>query len=153
VGRYKPVAVLTGLLFVVDLVCSLFARDVFKHSDSAQSIAGLVLWVLIAVIMCAAAIWWSVRFPMARAVPDLLLALAVSCVLSVLVVPLLHGSNPFGSGAGFFFFEIWIFLGLGLGGALLGWLLTVAAGKDYRSKALANYTRTVAARPRRVVKR
>jgi len=151
--RYKPVVVLTGLLFVVDLVCSLFARDVFRHSDGAQSVAGLVLWALIALIMCVAAFWFSVRFPLARAVPELLLSLAIACVLSVIVVPLLHASNPFGSGAGFFFFEIWIFLGLGLGGSLLGWLIAIALGKDYRSRALAQFSRTVTAKPRKVVRR
>jgi hypothetical protein len=151
--RYKPIVVVIGLLFVVDIVCSLFAADVFKHSDSAQSNAGLALWIAIAVIMFVAAYWWSIRFPVSRVVAELLLVLAISCVLSVLIVPLFHGSSPFGSGAGFFFLEIWIFMGLGIGGAVLGWLTTIALGRDYRAKALARFTKVATAKPRRVVRR
>jgi hypothetical protein len=151
--RYKPIVIVSGLLFAVDLICSLFATSVFKHSDRAQSDAGYTLWAAIAVIMLVAAYWWSTRFPAGRVVPDLLLALACACVLSVLLVPLFHASDPFGSGAGFFFLEIWIFLGLGIGGGLLGWLIAVALGRDYRSKALARFTKTATAKPRRVVRR
>ncbi len=161
--RNKQVAIVAGVLFLIAAIGGLLGSGAFK-SASAQWKTGYVVFLLIAVVMLAATYWWALRYPLARVVPDVLLSVAIACVVSILLVPLIesttakgkwHGSlaNPFAGGAGIFFDKIWFFLGCGLAGAAAGWLIAVALGQDYRAKGLKRYAQTVSAKPRRVVRR
>ena len=58
---------------------------------------------------------------------------------TVLVGPAVFGANPFAGGAGDFFAQIWLYAGFSVGGFLLGYLLLVVLGRDYRSRQLAAY--------------
>jgi hypothetical protein len=152
-NRYKPIAIVAGVLFLINLIVRLLGHTVFHKSDNDQITSGIVFIVAIAVIMAVAAYWWSVRYPMARTLPELGLILAVACLASVLIGPFAAASYPFREGAGLFFSEVWHFLGFGIGGAVFGLLIAMAFGQDYRAKALKRYSETAMARPRRVVRR
>jgi hypothetical protein len=103
--------------------------------------------------MAVAAWIWARRYPMSRVTPDLAVAIVVGCLLTVLVGPFAKGSVPFREGAGFFFGEIWMYLAFTGGGAILGLLVLIMLGMDYRSQALKRYAETRMAKPRRVVRR
>ncbi|HEY1489265.1 MAG TPA: hypothetical protein VGF84_24380 [Micromonosporaceae bacterium] len=162
-SRYKPIAIVAGLLFLTGAVGALISSGPLTTS-SGQTTAGLVVFILIGLVMCVTAYLWAVRYPLHRVVPDLGLMIVFSCVASILLLPLIGnitakgkwrwgGANPFAGGAGLFFDKIWLYLGCTLVGAVIGWLISIALGKDYRSKALKNFTATASAKPRRVVRR
>jgi hypothetical protein len=152
-NRYKPVAIVAGLLFLVSLVAQIINRTTYDKNVNDQENVTLVFLALTGLIMAIAAYWWAVRFALSRVVPDLLLIMVVGCFATVLVNPLLTGISPFHDGAGDFFERIWIFFGIGLGGAVFGWLIAVALGLDHRAKALKRFAATATAKPRRVVRR
>jgi hypothetical protein len=159
--RYKPPVIVAGVLFLVCVIGGLLGTGVlFNHGGWT----GLSVIILIAVIMAVAAFLWSQAHPLARVVPDVLLTTTIACFFTVALVPLISEvaakghwkwgpTNPFASGAGEFFSRIWVFYGCALAGAVLGWMITVALGTDYRSKALKRYTQTVSTRPHRSVRR
>ncbi len=151
--RWLPVGLVAGALFVVNAVARLVVRLAAPKSDSKQIAVGLVLFGLVGLIMMAAAFWWGHRYPMPRVFADLAVVILASCLLSVLVGPFAGGSLPFKEGAGLFFAEIWRYLGYTAAGVVLGLLLLMALGLDYRSRALKRYAEVRAARPRRVVRR
>jgi predicted acyltransferase len=162
-NRYKPIAIVAGLLFLIGAVGGLLGSGAFT-SVSGASRTGLTVFILIGLVMCVAAYWWAIRFPIHRVVPDLGLIIAFSCLASILLLPLIENitakgkwkwgpASPFYGGAGLFFDKIWLYLACTLLGALIGWLISIAVGKDYRTKALKHYTAAATAKPRRVVRR
>jgi hypothetical protein len=154
--RWQPVGILAGVLFLINVVARFIVWQFLSKAsdnDSKQITVGLIGLGLIAVVMAWAGYRWSIRYPMARVSGDLGAAIAVACLLTVLVGPFAGGSVPFKEGAGFFFGEIWQYLAFAGGGAILGILVAVMLGRDYRSQALKRYTQVSAAKPRRVVRR
>ena len=151
--RWQPVGILAGVLFAINVVCRFIVWQLVPKSDSKQIALGLIALGLIAAIMVWAGYRWAVRYPSARLAGDLAAAVAVACALTVLVGPFAGGSVPFKEGAGFFFAEIWQYLAFAGGGTILGMLVAIALGRDYRSKALKRYTELKLAKPRRVVRR
>lgn len=162
--RYRGVAVVAAVLFLVGAIGGLLGSGAFASSATNQWRTGFVVFLLVGAVMVVTGYWWSRRFAIGRVTGDLLLTVAIGCVLSVLLVPMVESAtakgkwhaglmNPFAGGPGIFFGKIWLFLGCGLGGALLGVLVCIAFGQDYRSKALRQYTSTATARPRRAVRR
>ena len=151
--RWQPVGILAGVLFAINAACRFIVWQLVPKSDSKQIALGLIGLGLVALIMGAAGYRWAVRYPSARVGADLGAALAVACLLTVLVGPFAGGSVPFKEGAGFFFGEIWQYLAFAGGGAVLGILVAIMLGRDYRSQALKRYTQVSAAKPRRAVRR
>ncbi len=151
--RWQPVGILAGVLFAINAVVRLVVWQFGLKSDSKQIAVGFVGLGLVALVMAGAGWRWGRRYPMSRVTPDLSVAVAVACLLTVLVGPLLGGTRPFKEGAGLFFAEIWHYLAFAGGGAILGLLVLMALGRDYRAEALKRYSRTRAAKPRRVVRR
>jgi hypothetical protein len=74
-------------------------------------------------------------------------------LLTVLVGPFISGGEPFANGAGDFFFQVWLYAGFAIGGTLVGYWIAMVFGRDYRSRSLKAYTKTRAAKPRKVVRR
>lgn len=151
--RYKPIAILAGVLFLVDAVARALVRLVWPHNDSKQTVVGFIVLGLVATVMLVVACRWTIRYPSSRALGELGLILLAACLASVVLGPLAGASYPFRSGAGEFFHEIWIYLAIGGGGAVLGILTAMAAGKDYRAQALKRFAESQAAKPRRPVRR
>src|SRR5262249_39737759 len=146
--RWQPVGILTGVLFAINLVARFTVWQFAPKSDSKQIALGLIGLGLIGLLMALAAYRWAVRYPLPRVAADLGAAVSVACLLTVLVGPFAGGSVPFREGAGFFFAEIWQYLGLAGGGALLGLMVAIMLGRDYRSQALKRFTQQKLAKPR-----
>jgi hypothetical protein len=151
--RWLPVGLVAGVLFLVNAIARLIVRLAAPKSDTKQIAIGLVLFGVVGLIMVGAAFWWGRRYPMPRVIADLAVVVVVSCLLSVLIGPFAAGSLPFREGVGLFFGEIWRYLGYTAIGVVLGLLLLMALGMDYRSRALKRYGELRAAKPRRVVRR
>jgi hypothetical protein len=151
--RWLPVGLVAGALFVVNAIARLVVRLAAPKSDSKQITIGLVLFGVVGLVMVAAAFWWGRRYPMPRVIADLGVVILVSCLLSVILGPFAGGSLPFKEGVGLFFGEIWRYLAYTAAGVVLGLLILMALGLDYRSQALKRYTEVRQARPRRVVRR
>jgi hypothetical protein len=151
--RWLPVGLVAAALFVVNAVARFVVWRAAPRSDSKQIAIGLVLFGVVGLVMVAAAFRWGRRYPMPRVLADLAVVILASCLLSVLVGPFAGGSVPFREGVGLFFGEIWRYLGYTAAGVVLGLLILMALGLDYRSQALKRYAEVRAAKPRRVVRR
>ena len=151
--RWLPVGLVAGALFAANAIARLVVWRAAPKSDSTQITIGLVLFGVVGLVMAAAAFRWGRRYPMPRVLADLAVVILASCLLSVLVGPFAGGSAPFREGVGLFFGEIWRYLGYTAAGVVLGLLVLMALGLDYRSQALKRYAEVRSARPRRVVRR
>ncbi|OLB64692.1 MAG: hypothetical protein AUI10_10025 [Actinobacteria bacterium 13_2_20CM_2_72_6] len=151
--RWLPVGVLAGVLFAINAVTRFIVWQVAPKNDTKQIGLGLIGLGLVALLMAAAGYRWGRRYPMARVGPDLSVAVAVACALTVLVGPFAGGTVPFKEGAGLFFAEIWHYLAFAGGGAILGLLVLMALGRDYRAQALKRYAQSRMSKPRKVVRR
>jgi hypothetical protein len=151
--RWLPVGLVAGALFLVNAIARFVVWRTAPKSDTTQITVGLVLFGVVGLVMVGAAFWWGRRYPMPRVFADLAVVILASCLLSVLVGPFAGGSLPFKEGAGLFFAEIWRYLGYTAAGVVLGLLILMALGLDYRSQALKRFAETRQARPRRVVRR
>ncbi len=158
--RYKPVAIVAGLLFVVSSAAELVAGKAVTVGGWSGG-SGLLL---VGLIMLVATYRWARDLPLVRVVPDVLLSVTLACLLYVLLSQFYVQitaktkfkwalAEPFTGGAGSFFAKVWLFYGAGLVGALVGWMIAVALGQDQRAKALKQFTKTVSARPHRPVRR
>ena len=108
--RWQPVVILAGVLFAINAVVRLIVWQVGPKSDSKQITVGFVGLALVGLVMAGAGWRWGRRYPMSRVTPDLCVAVAVACLLTVLVGPFFGGTRPFKEGAGLFFAEIWHYL-------------------------------------------
>ncbi len=151
--RWQPVGILAGVLFATTAVIGFVVWQVGPKSEGKQTAVGLAAYGVVGLVMAVAAWIWGRRYPMSRVTPDFAVAVAVGCALTVLVGPFAKGSVPFREGAGFFFGEIWMYLAFTGGGTILGLLVLIMLGKDYRSQALKRYAELKLAKPRRVVRR
>jgi len=151
--RYKPVAMVAGLLVLMGIAMHVIMQVGFKKNTNDQENVVIVVLIGVAVVMIICSYVWSVRHPIAHVVPELLLVVAIGCIGTVVIAPLFVAVSPFHDGAGDFFEQIWIYLGVGLGASLLGWLVALAVGQDYRAKQLKRFAATVSSKPHRPVRR
>jgi hypothetical protein len=151
--RWLPVGVLAGVLFVINAICRFVVWQVVPKNDSKQIVIGVLAVGAVSLVMVVAAYRWAVRYPMSRVIPELAIAAISGCLLSVLVGPFAGGSRPLREGSAFFVGEIWQYLAFAGGGAVLGLLIVIMLGRDYRSQALKRFAETKLAKPRRVVRR
>jgi hypothetical protein len=151
--RWLPVGLVAGALFLVNVVARLVVRFAAGDDDDKQITIGL--WALFAVgaVMIPVAFWYARRHPMLRVVADLGIAVVAACVLAVLIGPFVSGSTPFGDGAGLVFRQFFYFVGLSAIGAVLGVLVLMTFGLDYRSQSWKRYIDRAGTKPRRVVRR
>jgi Na+/melibiose symporter-like transporter len=150
---FPPVALAVGL-FAINVAARLIIRFWYDGDDSAESNATIVMFAVLGLVL---AVWTFVacqrKRPSDWLLPDLVCGAVGGMLLTVLVGPFVSGGQPFASGAGDFFFQIWLYGGFAIVGVLLGYWLAMMLGRDYRSRSLKEFTRKNAARPRRVVRR
>jgi Na+/melibiose symporter-like transporter len=150
---FAPAALAIGL-FAINVVARLVIHFFAKDNDSAQSTATVIMFALIGATL---AVWTFVacqrKRPSEWLLPDLVFGAVGGLLLTVLVGPFISGGEPFSSGAGDFFFQVWLYAGFAIAGTLLGYWVAMVLGRDYRSRSLKAYTQTRAAKPRRVVRR
>jgi phosphotransferase system glucose/maltose/N-acetylglucosamine-specific IIC component len=141
-------------LFAINAVTRLVIHFGFKGDDSVEGKASIVMFALIGVVL---AVWCFLvcqrRRPSEWVVPDWFVGAVGGMLLTVLVGPFISGGNPFDSGAGDFFLQVWLYLGFAIVGSLLGYWIAMVLGRDYRSRALKAYTAARSTKPRKVVRR
>jgi hypothetical protein len=151
--RWLPVGVLTGVLFAVNVAARLVARLGFNDDGEAQDRVSLGMFVALGLILATMAFVWGRRHPAGRWIADIGAAAIVAMLLTVFVGPFVSGDAPFDGGAGDFFAQIWLYAAFAIGGSLVGFLILVALGLDYRSQGLKRFAEAKLAKPRRVVRR
>ncbi|GIG85828.1 hypothetical protein [Plantactinospora endophytica] len=151
--RWLPVGVLAGVLFGINVVARLVARLGFGDDTEMQDRISLGMFAAIGVVLAVLAFIRGQRRPLPDWGGEMALAVVIGMVLTIFVGPFISGSQPFASGAGAFFSQIWLYAGFTLGGVLVGYLLLTAFGRDYRSRSLQRYAEAKQAKPRRVVRR
>jgi hypothetical protein len=151
--RWLPVGLIAGGLFLVNVVARLVVRFAAGNDDNKQVTIGL--WALFAVgaVMIPVAFWYGRRHPMIRVVGDLGLAVVIACLLAVLIGPFVSGVAPFSNGVGLVFRQFFYFVGLSAIGAVLGLLILMTTGLDYRSQSWKRYIERTSTKPRKVVRR
>ncbi|MDP9797699.1 TRAP-type C4-dicarboxylate transport system permease small subunit [Catenuloplanes nepalensis] len=150
-NRWLPVGVLAGVLFGINVVARLVGRFAFDDDLSAQDTVSTVMFIAIGLITAVLAFRWGRSRPLDSWSGDLVAIVTTAMLLTVLVGPFISGDSPFMNGAGAFFAQIWLYLGFTVGGAILGYLVLMVLGWDYRSQSLKRYeeNRLAAARPTR----
>ena len=152
--RWLRIGVLTAVLFAINVAARLISRFVFDGDDSATSSATLIMFGVLGLTL---AVWTFLacqrKRPSDWLLPDLVFGAVGGMLLTVLVGPFISGGEPFASGAGDFFSQVWLYAGFAIVGTLLGYWLAVMLGRDYRSRSLKAFTETRAAKPRKVVRR
>ncbi|GAB3143399.1 hypothetical protein GCM10027290_19640 [Micromonospora sonneratiae] len=151
--RWLPVGVLAGALFAVNVVARLIARLGFDGDVEAADRLSLGMFAVIGLTLATIAFLWGRNRPVARWGSDVAGAVLIAMALTVFVGPFISGSYPFADGAGEFFAQIWLYAGFTAGGALIGFLLLTALGRDYRSQSLKRYAESRQSKPRKVVRR
>ncbi|NUT31738.1 MAG: hypothetical protein HOV79_01560 [Hamadaea sp.] len=148
--RWRRIGILAGALFAINLAGRLVSKFVLDENSSKQNLVAVVGLGAIALIFAVVAFVWGRVRPMGVVAADLAGAAVISCLLIVLVGPLVIGQSPFEMGAGDFFEQIWQYGAIVVGASLLGGLVLVMTGQDLRTKQLKQYARTAKARPKRV---
>jgi hypothetical protein len=151
--RWLPIGVLAAVLFAINVAARLISRLAFHNDDGKQTAAGMIAMVAIGLIYAVLAFIWGRRVPVGRVVADLGAAALIGCAFTIFVGPFISSKGPFSDGAGVFFAQIWQYVGFTGGGALVGFLIVIALGLDYRSQALKRLAQAKLAKPRRVVRR
>ncbi len=151
--RWKPVGILAGALFAVNLLARLVVRFAAGSDDGKQVTIGLWALIAVGVVLIPVAFWWARRWPLPRVIGDIAIAVLVACVLAVLVGPFVSGTTPFSDGVGLVFRQFFYYVAVSAGGTLIGILAVMTVGQDYKSQALKRYAERVNAKPRKVVRR
>ena len=151
--RWKPVGVLAGALFVVNLLARLVVRLAAGSDDGKQVTIGLWALITVGAVLIPVAFWWARRWPLPRVIGDIAVAVLVACVLAVLVGPFVSGTTPFSDGVGLVFRQFFYYAAVSAGGTLIGILAVMTVGQDYKSQAWKRYAERVNAKPRKVVRR
>ncbi|MFY1689981.1 hypothetical protein [Plantactinospora sp. WMMB782] len=151
--RWLSVGVLAGVLFGINVAARLVARFAFGDDAEVQDRISLGMFAAIGLVLATLAFLRGQRRPLPDWGGEMALAVLVAMLLTVFVGPFVSGSQPFASGAGAFFSQIWLYAGFTLGGVLVGYLLLTAFGRDYRSRSLKRYAEAKQSKPRRVVRR
>jgi len=151
--RWFPAAALAVGLFAINVIARLVIRLGFENENAA---AGRATVVMFSVIGLTLAVWTFLACQRKRPsgwLPDLVAGAVAALLLTVLVGPFVSGGQPFKTGAGDFFFQVWLYAGFAIAGTLLGYWVAMMLGQDYRSRSLKAFTELRKAKPRRVVRR
>ncbi|MET0415051.1 MAG: hypothetical protein ABW022_03410 [Actinoplanes sp.] len=151
--RWFPIAALAVGLFAINVVARLVIRLGFDGDDDAQNSATIIMFAVIGVTLAVWTFVVSQRRPPAQWLIDSAGGAGGGLLLTVLVGPFISGGQPFASGAGDFFAQVWLYGAFAIVGTLLGYWIAVMLGRDYRSRSLKAFTESRSHKPRRVVRR
>jgi len=152
--RWFPIAALAVGLFAINVVARLVTRFAFTDNDAAETRTTIVMFSVIGVVLAVYAFVASHnRPPLEWLVPDWVLGVGGAMLLTLLVGPFVSGDQPFGNGSDAFFAQFALYLAFAGGGTLVGYWISVAMARDYRSRSLKAFSEQRRAKPRRVVRR
>jgi hypothetical protein len=155
-GRLLRIGVLAAALFAINVVARLVAR--FAYGDgtpehlAAQDTLSWIGWGAVALVMAVTAAWWARQRPQGEVAGELAGAAALAGLLYVVVGPFVSEPPRFEDGVSGGIVLLAIYLLVTGVGALVGMLLMIAAGLDYKSKLLKRYAQSKSTRPRRAVR-
>ncbi|MEV4617932.1 hypothetical protein AB0J74_04325 [Asanoa sp. NPDC049573] len=152
-NRWLRIGALAGALFAINLVARAVANFAYGDDTDMQDRISLVFFGVVAVVLAVVAFRWGRDRVLGVWLADILGAVVIAGLATVVLGPAIYGANPVGGGAGEFFAQIWLYAGFSGGGVLFGYLLAVVLGKDFRSRQLAAYSQAKLSKPRRVVRR
>jgi hypothetical protein len=150
--RWRRVGLLAVGIFVLNVIARFITWKFTVVEASDQQTIGLVAVTAVAALLLGAGVWWAIRYPFSRLVFDLGAAVGVGALLSLLIGPFAGGSTPFSEGLGTFVSELLMFLGIAAVAALLGFLIVVTLGKDWKSRGLRRYEQNYRKRPQRTAR-
>ena len=151
--RWFPIAALAVGLFAINVAARLVARFAYDSSDSGTAKASIAMFILVAVVLAVRAFIQShVRKP-SEWLPPMAGAALIGLALSVIAGPFINGDQPFSSGPSYFFGQVGMYAICATIGLAMGYWISVALGRDYRSRALKAYTEVRSSKPRKVVRR
>jgi hypothetical protein len=150
--RWRRVGLLAVGIFVLNVIARFVTWKFTVVEESDQRTIGLVAVAAVAALLLGAGVWWAIRYPFSRLVFDLGAAVGVGALLSLLIGPFAGGSTPFSEGLGTFVSELLMFLGIAAVAALLGFLIVVTLGKDWKSRGLRRYEQNYRKRPQRTAR-
>ena len=92
--RWKRIGVLTGAIFAINLIGRLVLAFVLDDNSPKQDWVPIAGLSAIAIVFAVLTFVWGRERPMGEIAGDLLITGVLSCVLIVLVGPLLFGKSP-----------------------------------------------------------
>jgi hypothetical protein len=151
--RWLRIGILAGVLFAINVVGRLVTRLGSVDDPDTQDLVTLVAYGAVALATAVAAGWWGRLRPLGVVVADLAGGAVAAGVLILLVGPFLSGTSPAAVGVGDSFNVAWQFAGFAGGGGLVGLLLLIMVGRDYKSQSLKRFAESKLTKPRRPVRR
>jgi hypothetical protein len=151
--RWLRIGILAAVLLAVSLAGRLVVRIWFEGEIDAEERLTVLTLGALAVVMAVSAIWWGRLRSMGIVIADLAGAAVAAGILNLLVGPFVSGTTPAAIGVGDSFNAAWQYAAAVGIGTIIGLLLLIAAGKDYKSQSLKRFAESKLTKPRRPVRR
>lgn len=151
--RWLRIGILAGVVFALAVVGRLVVRLGSIDDPDTQSNLTWVTFGAIGLVLAVVAIWWGRLRPMGVVVADLAGGAVAGGALNLSVGPFVSGTSPGEVGISATFEAAWQFAGFAGGGALIGLLLLIMVGKDYKSRSLKRFAEARLTKPHRPVRR
>ncbi|HEY8473492.1 MAG TPA: hypothetical protein VIL37_12770 [Natronosporangium sp.] len=151
--RWLRIGILAGVLLAICVIGRLVVRIWFDGEiESEERVAWITLGA-VGVVLAGVAIWWARLRTIGVVVADIAGAAIAAGLVNLLFGPFINGTTPAQLGAGALFEAAWQYAAAAGLGTLIGLLLLIAAGKDYKSQSLKRFAEAKLTKPRRPVRR
>jgi hypothetical protein len=151
-NRWGRIGLVALAIFLINAVSRLISRLAFSDNATGTDPMAYIGAGAVIVLMVGAAVYWAIRYPFSRIFFDLGTAAVVGALLSLIIGPFVGGTTPFKEGLASFVGQFLQFLGLAAIGVFLGFVGTIVAGKDWKSRGLRRYEERYQKRPHRTVR-
>jgi hypothetical protein len=151
--RWLRIGILAGALLAIALIGRLVVRIWFDGEIDAEERITLITLAAIGLTMAVLAVWWGRLRPIGVVIADLAGAAVAAGLVNLFAGPFVNGSTPAQIGAGDLFNAAWQYAAAAAGGTLIGLLLLIMVGKDYKSQSLKRFAESKLTKPSRPVRR
>lgn len=151
--QWLRIGILAGGLFAINLVGRLVVRlGSIEDADTQQQVT-LLAYAAVGLVMAVVGVLWARLRPLGQVAAELAAGAVAAGVLILAVGPFVSGTTPAEVGVGDSFTAAWQYAGFAAGGALIGVLLLIMVGRDYKSQSLKRFAEAKMTKPHRVVRR
>lgn len=151
--RWLRIGLLAAAVFAINVAGRLVVRIGSIDDEDTEGRVTLITLIAIALVMAIVAVLWARQRPLGGVISELSGAGVVGGLLCLVAGPYLSDTTPFANGLTFFLAQCGVFAAYAGGGALIGVLMLIMVGQDYRSRSLARFAEEKLAKPRRPVRR
>jgi hypothetical protein len=151
--RWLRIGILAGALLAIALIGRLAVRIWFDGEIDAEERITLITLAAIGLTMAVLAVWWGRLRPIGVVIADLAGAAVAAGLVNLFAGPFVNSSTPAQIGAGDLFNAAWQYAAAAAGGTLIGLLLLIMVGKDYKSQSLKRFAESKLTKPSRPVRR